>query len=401
MNDNNDLKVTSSDDFMENELSWFLISSVRKLGPMKINRLLGVFSDAYGIVHAGEDELLEVDGVDEATVSELMVKRKNDYASEYYRFREKGIDFYSREHPLFPSRLLCIPDVPAGLFVRGSIPVSDRKAVAIIGSRTCSAYGTKVTSVFAKELARAGIDVISGMALGIDGEAHREAMKNGGDTYAVLGCGVDICYPKTNWDLYDRIPHHGGIISELYPGTVPSASNFPIRNRIISGLSNAVLAVEARNKSGTLITVDQALEQGREVYVIPGRITDRLSDGCNNLLRLGAKPALEPDDIIEELAVIPEPEPVVMAGRARGSVMREASSLSQMTFAQIQSEAISLESSEATLVYKALDIVPVSIEEIAVKTGMSIQRLLNVLGILELDGFVRKVGFGSYMREMN
>lgn len=226
--------------------------------------------------------------------------------------REKAEDFYidliKKEvhwtHLLskdYPKRLKNIPDPPLMLFYRGKLPEEDVPSVAIIGARECSAYGEKVASVFAKELSIEGIQIISGMARGIDGISQRNSIDAGGSTFGILACGVDVVYPKENEDIYKAILKDGGLISEFEPGTMPVRTYFPSRNRIISGLSDIVLVVEARKKSGTYITVTQALEQGREVFAVPGRITDALSDGCNSLLASGAGIALNSNVLLEEL----------------------------------------------------------------------------------------------------
>ncbi len=202
----------------------------------------------------------------------------------------------------FPEKLRQIRNSPEGIYVRGALPVEDRPTVAIIGARRCSTYGKEMAEWFAGELAEAGVQVVSGMAAGVDGIAQREALRAGGRSFGVLGCGTDICYPAENRDLYESLQKCGGILSEYAPGTPPDAFHFPMRNRIISGLSDAVLVVEAKERSGTLITVDFALEQGKEVFVLPGRISDSLSAGCNRLLRQGAGIALSPKDILEEMS---------------------------------------------------------------------------------------------------
>ena len=266
-----------------------------------------------------------------------------------------GITFCSFLEQGFPDRLRMIPDPPFGLYFLGNVPLFGEKtkkqpksaldalnahnvqnalcpdmqeqpaaentmtkagasardisgsflqygadpAAAIIGARLASGYGREQARRFARRLASRGITIISGMARGIDGIAQKAALDAGGRSYAVLGCGVDICYPEENRELYDRLLQEGGIISEYPPGTYPEARLFPQRNRIISGLSDLVLVIEARKKSGTLITVDMALEQGREVYALPGRVSDSLSDGCNRLIRQGAGAATCPEDILE------------------------------------------------------------------------------------------------------
>lgn len=211
------------------------------------------------------------------------------------------VRFLSFDDPEFPDRLRSIPRPPYGLYVRGRVPDSSRPTCAVIGARMASAYGREQARAFGKALADAGIPTVSGMARGVDGIAQRAATEAGGCSYAVLGCGADICYPQENADLYIDLLRHGGILSEYPPGTKAEARLFPDRNRIISGLSDTVLVIEARERSGTLITVDAALEQGREIAAVPGRVSDALSCGCNRLIRQGAAIATCPDDVIEML----------------------------------------------------------------------------------------------------
>ena len=210
-----------------------------------------------------------------------------------------GIGFVSALEEGFPEKLREIPDPPFGIYYKGSMPSEKEPAAAIIGARLASGYGREQAHRFGRRIGARGISVISGMARGIDGIAQKAALDAGGKSYAVLGCGVDICYPEENRELYERLPQQGGVLSEYPPGMLPIAKLFPPRNRIISGLSDLVLVIQARKKSGTLITVDMALEQGREVYALPGRVSDALSDGCNRLIRQGAGPATCPEDILE------------------------------------------------------------------------------------------------------
>ena len=210
-----------------------------------------------------------------------------------------GIGFISALEEGFPEKLREIPDPPFGIYYKGSMPVENEPAAAIIGARLASGYGREQARRFGRRIGARGISVISGMARGIDGIAQKAALDAGGRSYAVLGCGVDICYPEENRELYQRLQQQGGVLSEYPPGMQPIARLFPPRNRIISGLSDLVLVIEARKRSGTLITVDMALEQGREVYALPGRVSDALSDGCNRLIRQGAGPATCPQDILE------------------------------------------------------------------------------------------------------
>lgn len=198
----------------------------------------------------------------------------------------------------FPEALREIPDPPLGIYWKGRLPDADRPTVAVIGARMSSPYGRAQARDFALELARNGVQIVSGMARGIDGIAGQAALEVSDDSYAVLGCGADLCYPEEHRELYQRLVLRGGVISEFPPGTEAVKTNFPQRNRIISALSQVVLVVEAREKSGTLITVDMAVEQGRDVFALPGRVTDRTSRGCNELIRQGAFPATCPDDLL-------------------------------------------------------------------------------------------------------
>lgn len=204
----------------------------------------------------------------------------------------------------FPMRLRNIPNPPVCLFVKGAMPREDEVTTAVVGARACTEYGMMQAEKVAGELAREGCWIISGLAHGIDGAAHRGAVREGGKTLAILGCGVDICYPKENYYLYEEIlANGGGILSEYPPGTKPVAGHFPMRNRLISGIADAVLVIEARKKSGSLITVERALEQGKEVFALPGRVTDALSIGCLELIRDGAHMLIEASDVLEALHI--------------------------------------------------------------------------------------------------
>ncbi len=227
--------------------------------------------------------------------------REYDVLKEYGEMRRRGISVVFQGEADYPDKLSAIPGAPYGLYYVGKLPSKGQKSVAVIGARRCSEYGRCMARQFGTELAEAGIQVISGMARGIDGISQSAAIAGNGYSIGVLGCGVDICYPKENRGLYEDLIKKGGICSEYPPGTQPRALLFPPRNRIISGLADAVLVIEAKEKSGTLITVDMALEQGREVYALPGRLTDPLSRGCNQLIRQGAGMITSVRELLQEL----------------------------------------------------------------------------------------------------
>ena len=227
--------------------------------------------------------------------------RRFDAAGYERRLAERGYRFVSD----LPTLLRAIHDPPPGLFVRGLAPAEmlARPAVAIVGARACSGYGASVARSLGRELAAAGLVVVSGLARGVDGEAHRGVLDAGGSTVAVLGCGIDRDYPAAHADLARRIAETGLIVSEYAPGVEPAPWRFPARNRIVAGLAAATVVVEARERSGALITTDLALEEGREVFAVPGEITSALSAGTNALLKLGASPLTCAVDVLSAFGI--------------------------------------------------------------------------------------------------
>lgn len=221
-------------------------------------------------------------------------------AQTYDRLRSAGIFFCHRQEDSYPERLQTIPDPPMGIFYKGTL-MREQGAVAVIGARECSYYGQAMAKALGEALGQRKLAVVSGMARGIDGIAQAAAMAAGGTSYGVLGCGVDICYPSSNRTIYENLMKSGAVLSTYPPGTQPKAINFPPRNRIVSGLADVVVVVEAGRKSGTLITVDMALEQGKEVWVVPGRMDDRLSIGCNRLISQGAQILWDIPEFVEQI----------------------------------------------------------------------------------------------------
>lgn len=239
---------------------------------------------------------------------EAFLENRSEKAVMDYRNRlaDRGIGYVYPGHKYYPGRLYDIPDPPLLLFVAGDISLlgDDGPALAVVGARKSSVYGKTMADRISTEAARAGVTIVSGMALGIDGVSHRAALAAGGRTVAVLGSGVNVPYPRENYDIYHNIVNGGGaVVSENGLDIAPEAFRFPYRNRIISGMADAVFVAEAREKSGSLITADQALEQGRDVFALPGRATDVCSAGCNNLIKMGALCVTSATDILEELGV--------------------------------------------------------------------------------------------------
>lgn len=270
----------------------------------------------------------------------------------------------------YPQILNDYPRMPEGLYVIGEMPDPDKFSVAIVGSRSCSEYGRKAAKDFAETLAKNGVQIVSGMALGVDSAAHEGALKGGGKTFAVLGSGADVCYPDSKMNLYESIQKQGGIISEYEPGTPALAHHFPVRNRIISGLCDAVLVIEARIKSGSLITANYAIEQNKTIYALPGRVGDKLSSGTNDLIGQGAIPALSPEQILKDFGI---------------------------DYKKCDNRAEKLPMEEA-LVFENIGIDPLSLDTIIARCHMEIQPLTAILTRLVLKDLVREVAPGIYVR---
>jgi DNA processing protein len=241
-----------------------------------------------------------------------------DEAAYLAELERQGLRWVPRSAAGFPRSLAAIFDPPPGLFVRGAaeLELLAQPAVALVGARSCSSYGSQVARSLGRELAAAGLVVVSGLARGVDGEAHRGALDAGGNTVAVLGCGVDRDYPRSHSELARRIAETGLIVSEYPPGVEPAPWRFPARNRIVAGLAQATIVVEARERSGALITADLALEEGREVFAVPGEITSGLSAGTNALLRIGATPLTSAADVLESFGLTAREQPAPDADSA-------------------------------------------------------------------------------------
>lgn len=291
---------------------------------------------------------------------------------EYQKLEKKGVRCITMANAAYPSRLRNISSAPYALYVKGKLPSEDKLHVAIVGARECSPYGMAMAREFGKALASRGIEIISGMARGVDSAGQQGALHAGGTSFGVLGCGVDICYPRDAIGLYLELQEQGGVLSEYPPGTSPLSCHFPARNRIISGLSDVVLVIEAKKSSGSLITADMALEQGKDVYALPGPINSHLSQGCNELIKQGAGILLSPEDFLDELGI-------------RGGTQAEKNK--QKNFV--------LETDE-NMVYSCLDFRPRNLEQLMSQTKLSVSELLDILMRLELKGLVREISKNYY-----
>lgn len=313
---------------------------------------------------------------EEKVIEAVLAGKKLDTERAYMELCGDGISFISLEDSAYPERLKTISDAPYGIYAKGPLPGEHKKNVAIVGARMCSEYGRTVATELGKQLAARGVCVVSGMARGIDSAAHAGALEAGGTTCAVLGCGVDVCYPKSAGKLYGRILDRGCILSEYPPKTPPLAAYFPQRNRIISGISDLVVVVEAKERSGSLITADCALEQGRDIYAVPGRMFDPLSAGCNNLIRQGAGILSNIDEFVRELDLCGIPGPSME-----------------------QFEKILLEKQER-MVYSCVDLRPKSIEELLAETELTMPELAQLLAVLSQKGFITEIFKNCYIRRI-
>ncbi len=283
---------------MDKYLYW--LDCIEGLGAKSKRNLIEAFGSAKEVFYAPEKLLHYI--LETQKMGLFLEARKNGNLDRVYdELLHNNIQFTGCFEVDFPEKLKVIPDVPFMVYYKGKLPEEHIPSVAIIGARECSAYGEFIAKELGTGLGKQGIQVISGMAKGIDGISQTKAVEAGGSSYAVLGCGVDVCYPKSNQRLYDELLVNGGIISTYPPGTTPKAKLFPARNRIVSGLADVLVVIEARRRSGTSITVEMALEQGKDIFAVPGRVTDRLSDGCNKMIKEGAHVLLSPEDFLLDL----------------------------------------------------------------------------------------------------
>ncbi len=356
----------------------FWLSGLPSMGAVAMRRLWDRYHSFEKIYNIEGKELAGL-GLLGDRAREEFDRNKNSLEKsreEYEKMKEKGIEFVTFLEEGYPGRLQPLHGSPLGLFVKGRLPDEHRPAVAIVGARDCSHYGREMAEYLSGALAQAGVQVVSGMALGIDGAGHRGALKAGEDTYAVLGCGVDICYPRSHFSMYLEISERGGVISEQNPGKAPAARNFPMRNRIISGLSDVVVVVEAREKSGSLITVDCGLEQGREIFAVPGRVMDPLSQGCNQLIRQGAGIVTSPEDILEVFRIHMEKKLILDEKIENGLAKNEK------------------------MVYSCLDLQPKFIDRVVEESGLSLGECLTLLLELELKGRIIQTASHYYAKKL-
>ncbi|MBI5029864.1 MAG: DNA-protecting protein DprA [Chloroflexi bacterium] len=352
---------------------WIAFNLVPHIGPAKTQRLLDRFGDLKAAWHASHFELATA-GLDKRAYDSLLeTRQKINLDVELEKIARAGVRVVTLDAPTYPRLLKNISNPPCVLYVKGDIISDDEWAVAVVGTRRASVYGKEVTHRIVTDLARNHVTIVSGLARGIDAEAHRAALEAHGRTIAVLGSGVDVIYPPEHKALAEDILKHGALISEYPLGTKPEAGNFPPRNRIISGLSLGTLIVEGDESTGARITIEDALEQGRETFAVPGNIYHRESRGTNKMIQRGeVKLVTCALDILEELNLT-------------------------MVEAQQQVQAVLPENETESTLLKILSTEPIHIDELGRQTAIPISMVSSTLTMMELKGLVRQVGGMKYV----
>lgn len=354
---------------MEERFYWLAWQFLMPTSARLVWTLIKKFGSPENAWKATEDELINIGGLKPEIAADLGKKRNLlDIEREINDLEQNGVYFLTYRDGGYPENLRSIFDPPVALFIRGQLIAADSMAVAIVGSRKPTYYGVSMAEKIARDLATTGVTVVSGMARGIDTAAHRGALATEGRTVAVLGCGLDVVYPRENRRLMEQIASKGAVITEFPPGTQALGWHFPVRNRIISGLSKAIVVVEAGRKSGALITADFALEQGREVMAVPGNVTSPLSSGPHKLIKEGACLVEKMEDILEELNL---------------------KSLFSEKMEQ-KKDQIAL-TSEEEAVYHLLACDPLPLDVLIGKSELSPRKVMAALMFLEVKGLVRQL----------
>ncbi|MBF0226906.1 MAG: DNA-protecting protein DprA [Desulfobacterales bacterium] len=358
---------------MNEILWWFTLKSTPGIGNCLFKRLIKHFGSPKNVIEASIEELMNVKGLSYAVSCNIKkYKIPEELKEEINIAQKKGYRIITMNEADYPALLLEIPDPPPFLYVYGDIPDTST-SIAIVGSRNATEYGLSTAKKLAKDLAAHNIVVISGMARGIDASAHISSITNQGKTLAVLGSGFEHIYPYEHTELFHQIAKNGAVISEFYLNTKPNSYNFPVRNRIISGISLGTIVIEASLKSGALITARLALEQGREVFAVPGSINSFKSTGAHNLLKQGAKLVETVNDILDEIIYLQQNK--FYQNKNKKNVIQKENNLS----------------SDETIVFSSLEPYPLHIDNIADKLSMEVSKVLGVLLTLELKGIVSQL----------
>ncbi len=391
----------------DNKIYWLALSLVQGVGAILFKRLIEAFGSPRNVFEASPEALQQVEGVGAKTAYHIKAFFKTDTLRKQLQLLEKHrVHFVTFNDSSYPELLRNIFDPPPVLYVKGTFSERDRLAVAVVGSRKSSSYGRLTAEKICVDLVSRGVTIVSGLARGIDSFAHRGALKGGGRTIAVLGNGVDYIYPRENRKLYEEIVEKGAVISEFPLGTPPDRKNFPVRNRIISGLSLGVVVVEASDQSGALITADQALEQGREVLAIPGNISSYTSRGTHRLIKQGAKLVETAEDILEELSLFRReagtqiqslPSNPSRPVSIRSPERKRPTSSSTLLKGETTPPLEDLTEDER-LVYAVIDSEPLHIDEIVHRLQRPTGFVLGVLMMLEMKNKIKQLSGKMFIR---
>lgn len=358
------------------------LNFVGDIGSVRLGRLLEYFGSAEKILSAPEDKLIRIQGIGQELAQRITSLKKQDLAKELSLAEKYGLRIITIDSPDYPRNLKNIPGAPIVLYVKGELREEDKLSIAVVGSRRASLYGLRCAEKFAAQLSGYGFTIVSGMARGVDTYAHRGALRRMGRTIAVIGSGFCEVYPPENEKLCAEIAENGAVVSEFPLHTLPLRQNFPRRNRVISGLSLGVLVVEAARNSGALITADFALEQGREVFALPGKVDSGNSFGPNELIKQGAKTVTSAEDIIEEFSLNISEQ--VEAERPKKIIPRSMPL-----------------SAEEKLLCEMILVEPMHLDEIAQKSGLNISAISSALLKLELKKIIRQLPGKQFVRETN
>ncbi len=372
--------VSESESHNQPLLDALRLNLVSGVGPRTRQLLCNRFGSINAVFRATTDELQTINGVGPKLARAIRDGADVTAAEqELARCRELGIDLYLREEEPYPSSLAEVPDPPDVLYCLGELQPVDAVAVAIVGSRKCTVYGRQQADRLASGLAKSGVTIISGLARGIDGVAHRAAIDAGGRTIAVMATGLATVYPPEHAELAEEVARHGALLSESALGQTPVAGLFPQRNRIISGMSLGVVIIEAARRSGALHTARHAMEQGRDVFAVPGRIDSLASEGCHDLIRDGVTLVRGVDDILNELGPLLKPVPVASGGELH--IPRELSLSDQ------EREILSLVTTE-----------PKHLDAILRESTIENSRTLSTLTVLEMKRLLQRLPGGYLVR---
>ena len=380
---------------------WLWLCGIKNIWQPQIKALIRAFGSPKDIYEASDKHILSLNFLLEEEKSEILkAKRMKDIGAEREKLNKKGINFASVDNPGFPPQLRNIKDEPYAIYYKGRLPDINKYSVGIVGGRICSEYGKKAAAEFSAKLAINDVQIISGMAMGIDAEASKAALRSCGSTFVVLGTGVDVPYPHQNTELYYEIlMHGGGVISEYPPGSRGNPWQFPHRNRLISAFSDKIMIMEAKKRSGTLTTAQHALDQNVDVYALPGRIYDRLSEGSNQMIADGCGVLININDFMTDLYSRPpkciydhaddnDGANIILYGRNNDSDHMQKKDV----------DPVLNENKNMKDIYRLFNEYHQSADELIIRSGMPAYEVSSLLTELQLNGLIKEIAKDIYIK---